>query len=142
VPATLPKRSISSSAGTQGQWLLVLTNLNRKNAGEAAEISSPAHALFVAGHVGLLTIRPQHIMKAGRYEARRRATLLRTQTQPHPLTEDEEAVISGVQQHQSGSERKVTFKSQKGEVDLATLKPAGRIVDPSRAVHSLCKVAV
>ena len=32
--------------------------------------------------------------------------------------------ISGVQQHQSGSERKVTFTSQKGEVDLATLKPA------------------
>jgi hypothetical protein len=32
--------------------------------------------------------------------------------------------ISGVQQHQSGSERKVTLTSQKGEVDLATLKPA------------------
>jgi hypothetical protein len=32
--------------------------------------------------------------------------------------------ISGVQQHQSGSGRKVTFTSQHGEVDLATLKPA------------------
>jgi hypothetical protein len=32
--------------------------------------------------------------------------------------------ISGVQQHHSGSERKVTFTSQKGEVDLAALKPA------------------
>ena len=32
--------------------------------------------------------------------------------------------ISGVQQHQSGSGREVTFTSQHGEVDLATLKPA------------------
>jgi hypothetical protein len=32
--------------------------------------------------------------------------------------------ISGVQQHQSGGGRKVTFTSQHGEVDLATLKPA------------------
>lgn len=32
--------------------------------------------------------------------------------------------ISGVQQHQSGSGRKVMFTSQHGEVDLATLKPA------------------
>jgi hypothetical protein len=32
--------------------------------------------------------------------------------------------ISGVQQHQSSIGRKVTFTSQKGEVDLATLKPA------------------
>jgi hypothetical protein len=32
--------------------------------------------------------------------------------------------ISGVQQHQSGSGRKVTFTSQHGEVDLGTLKPA------------------
>jgi hypothetical protein len=32
--------------------------------------------------------------------------------------------ISGVQQHQSGSARKLTFTSQHGEVDLATLKPA------------------
>ncbi len=30
--------------------------------------------------------------------------------------------ISGVQQHQSGSGRKVTFTSQKGEVDLEALK--------------------
>ena len=30
--------------------------------------------------------------------------------------------ISGVQQHQSGSGRKVTFTSQNGEVDLAKLK--------------------
>ena len=30
--------------------------------------------------------------------------------------------ISGVQQHQSGSTRKVTFTSQHGEVDLAKLK--------------------
>jgi hypothetical protein len=29
--------------------------------------------------------------------------------------------ISGVQQHQSGSGRMVTFTSQRGEVDLATL---------------------
>lgn len=29
--------------------------------------------------------------------------------------------ISGVQQHQSGSGRKVTFTSQHGEIDLATL---------------------
>jgi hypothetical protein len=32
--------------------------------------------------------------------------------------------ISGVQQHQSGDGKKVTFTSQHGEVDLATLKPA------------------
>ena len=32
--------------------------------------------------------------------------------------------ISGVQQHQSSSGRKVTFTSQQGKVDLATLKPA------------------
>ena len=32
--------------------------------------------------------------------------------------------ISGVQQHQSGSGRKVTVTSQHGEVDLATLNPA------------------
>ena len=32
--------------------------------------------------------------------------------------------ISGVQQHQSGSGRKVTFTSQHGELDLAALKPA------------------
>jgi hypothetical protein len=32
--------------------------------------------------------------------------------------------ISGVQQHQSSIGRKVTFTGQKGEVDLATLKPA------------------
>jgi hypothetical protein len=32
--------------------------------------------------------------------------------------------ISGVQQHQSGSGKKVTFTSQHGEVDLAALKPA------------------
>jgi hypothetical protein len=32
--------------------------------------------------------------------------------------------ISGVQQHQSGNGRKVTFTSQHGEVDLTTLKPA------------------
>jgi hypothetical protein len=32
--------------------------------------------------------------------------------------------ISGVQQHQSSVGRKVTFTSQQGEVDLATLKPA------------------
>ena len=32
--------------------------------------------------------------------------------------------ISGVQQHQSGSGRKVTFTSQHGEVDLSALKPA------------------
>jgi len=32
--------------------------------------------------------------------------------------------ISSVQQHQSSSGRKVTFTSQQGEVDLATLKPA------------------
>ena len=32
--------------------------------------------------------------------------------------------ISGVQQQQSGQGRKVTFTSQHGEVDLATLKPA------------------
>jgi len=32
--------------------------------------------------------------------------------------------ISGVQQHQSSSGRKITFTSQQGEVDLATLKPA------------------
>ena len=32
--------------------------------------------------------------------------------------------ISGVQQHQSGSGKKVTFTSQHGEVDLATLKTA------------------
>ena len=32
--------------------------------------------------------------------------------------------ISGVQQDQSGSGRKVIFTSQHGEVDLATLKPA------------------
>jgi hypothetical protein len=32
--------------------------------------------------------------------------------------------ISGVQQHQGGGGRKVTFTSQHGEVDLATLKPA------------------
>jgi hypothetical protein len=32
--------------------------------------------------------------------------------------------ISGVQRHQSGGGRKVTFTSQHGEVDLATLKPA------------------
>ena len=31
--------------------------------------------------------------------------------------------ISGVQQHQRGSGRKVTFTSQHGEVDLETLKP-------------------
>lgn len=31
--------------------------------------------------------------------------------------------ISGVQQHQSGGSRKVTFTSQHGEVDLAALKP-------------------
>ena len=30
--------------------------------------------------------------------------------------------ISGVQQHQTGSGRKVTFRSQHGEVDLDTLK--------------------
>ena len=32
--------------------------------------------------------------------------------------------ISGVQQHQSSIGRKFTFTGQKGEVDLATLKPA------------------
>jgi hypothetical protein len=32
--------------------------------------------------------------------------------------------ISGVHQHQSKSGGKVTFTSQKGEVDLETLKPA------------------
>jgi hypothetical protein len=32
--------------------------------------------------------------------------------------------ISGVQQHQSGSGRKITFTSQHGEVALETLKPA------------------
>jgi hypothetical protein len=32
--------------------------------------------------------------------------------------------ISGVQQHQSSNGRKVTFTSQRGEVDLATLKSA------------------
>ena len=32
--------------------------------------------------------------------------------------------ISGVQQQQSSIGKKVTFTSQKGEVDLATLKPA------------------
>jgi hypothetical protein len=32
--------------------------------------------------------------------------------------------ISGVQQHQRGDGKKVTFTSQHGEVDLATLKPA------------------
>jgi hypothetical protein len=32
--------------------------------------------------------------------------------------------ISGVQQHQSSSGRKVTLTSQQGEVALATLKPA------------------
>jgi hypothetical protein len=32
--------------------------------------------------------------------------------------------ISGVQQHQSSIGRKITFTSQQGEVDLATLKPA------------------
>ena len=32
--------------------------------------------------------------------------------------------IFGVQQHQSGGGRKVTFTSQHGEVDLGTLKPA------------------
>jgi len=31
--------------------------------------------------------------------------------------------ISGVQQHQSNGAKKVTFQSQHGEVDLATLKP-------------------
>lgn len=32
--------------------------------------------------------------------------------------------ISGVQQHQSGSGKKVTFTSQDGEIDLANLKRA------------------
>ena len=32
--------------------------------------------------------------------------------------------ISGVQQHQGGRGRRVTFTSQHGEVDLANLKPA------------------
>ena len=32
--------------------------------------------------------------------------------------------ISGVRQHPSSSGRKITFTSEKGEVDLATLKPA------------------
>lgn len=32
--------------------------------------------------------------------------------------------IPGVQQHQSGDARKVTFTSPHGEVDLETLKPA------------------
>jgi hypothetical protein len=31
---------------------------------------------------------------------------------------------AGVQQHPSSSGRKITFTSQQGEVDLATLKPA------------------
>ncbi|MEO6569020.1 MAG: hypothetical protein ABIO94_09690 [Opitutaceae bacterium] len=31
--------------------------------------------------------------------------------------------ISGVQQHQDGGGRKVTFTSQHGKVDLETLKP-------------------
>ena len=43
--------------------------------------------------------------------------------------ETEDHRISGVQQHESGGGRKVTFTSQKGEVDLATLKPASRITD-------------
>jgi hypothetical protein len=43
--------------------------------------------------------------------------------------ETEDHRISGVQQHESGGGRKVTFTSQKGEVDLATLKPASRIAD-------------
>ena len=47
--------------------------------------------------------------------------------------------ISGVQQHQSGGGRKVTFTSQHGEVDLGTLKPASRIAEPSRAGYSICK---
>jgi hypothetical protein len=38
--------------------------------------------------------------------------------------ETEDHRISGVQQHESSSGRKVMFTSQKGEVDLATLKPA------------------
>jgi hypothetical protein len=38
--------------------------------------------------------------------------------------ETENHRISGVRQHESSSGRKVTFMSQKGEVDLATLKPA------------------
>src|ERR1700740_244351 len=43
--------------------------------------------------------------------------------------ETEDHRISGVQQHESGGGRKGTFKSQKGEVDLATWKPASRIAD-------------
>lgn len=38
------------------------------------------------------------------------------------LYETGDLQISGVQQHQSGSERKLTFTSQRGEVDLEKLR--------------------
>jgi hypothetical protein len=54
------------------------------------------------------------------FSAIRRVGGVRRQQSP---TDTGDHRISGVQQHQSGS-AKVTFTSQHGEVDLATLKPA------------------